>query len=134
MLYFNHYAILIVFGRILIPDNKLIKNEDVKSYLQEFTEEKKIKKEKSSEEDKKNVEVKLASIFSKDMEDIKRKSEYSCFYCDKKFKIARSLKSHQSNECGRIYYCKCGKKYPYRSSFCRHRKICQRSKTMQRLF
>lgn len=114
---------------ILISDNKLIKNEDTKPYLQEFTEKKKIKQEKYSEEDAK---LKFVNILSnKNMKNIKRKSEYPCPDCGKAFKILRTLQSHKSNDCGKIYTCpKCGKKYPYRASFCRHKNKCSRPKTM----
>lgn len=110
---------------ILISDNKLIKNEDTKPYLQEFTE-KKIKQEK---EDIKDAKPKFNILSNKNNK--KRKIEYPCSDCGKVFKIPRSLKSHKSNDCGKIFVCpKCGKKFPYRSSFCRHKKKCQRPRTM----
>lgn len=113
----------------MIPDNKLIKNEGIKPYLQEFIEKKKIKQDKYSEEDVK--EEKLINILCKNMKNIKKKSGYKCFKCDKKVSKERTLKSHQKKECGKTFSClKCGKKYSYDSSLSRHRQKCLRPKTM----
>ncbi|XP_011686585.1 PREDICTED: longitudinals lacking protein, isoforms H/M/V isoform X20 [Wasmannia auropunctata] len=93
----------------------------------------KVKKEESNEknlqddEDHSKVEV---NNFWHQMYIGLRRNKYKithiCPNCKKHFHNPRTLKSHLSNDCGRIYICeKCGKKFSYRSSFCRHRKRCQ---------
>lgn len=128
-----------IFCRILIPDDvqiidfkynlRIVKEEeeekenlDVKYNLRKL---KKGLKVKSGDDVKKWRRIRIESDSSSDVD----MDTYICSDCGKNFNNPRTLRSHLSNDCGKLYICsKCKKTFTYRASYCRHKKkrSCQR--------
>lgn len=125
LIYF--YEILVIFFMVLwFQINIRIQHADNEYRLREKENKKKSKKKERYKNKLKNKKVKRIrkSMISKEIYD-ETINEYSCSSCNKIYFNPRTLKSHQSNDCRRIYTCKwCKATYHYRASFCRHRKIC----------